>query len=168
MAKIIKYEDKEIDGKQVRVIRQGLRGRLATKAKVLNIAGPAIIKACSHLFNQGKKDDEKFDFKNIDFKNIDVEEVIVPAIESFVTSLESKRFISLIEELMIGVSVNEVDVSDPDKFDHVFDDCMGTMYKVCAFAMKVNFSDLMLGLGILNGLQEGEKELKKSNGSGRK
>lgn len=170
MAKELKFEDKEIDGKNVRVIRQGLRGRIKTKAIVIGIAGPAIARAAIPILNSGNKDGEKskdkFDIKNVDFQNMDFEKVLIPAIDGLAETLSEDKLLKLIDTLMVGVSVDQVDVSDPDKFDIVFDDCMGTMYKVCAFAMKVNFQDLMKDLSTLIGSQSQEKESTEPASSG--
>ena len=158
MAKNFTYEDKVIDGKNVKVVRQGLRSRIKTKAVVLSIAGPAIAKACMPILDNLKGDGDKPDLKNINIGDIDLTNILVPAVEGLSESISDDKLLKLIDTLMSGVYVDDIDVSDPDKFEAVFETCMGTMYKVCAFAAKVNFSDLMSDLSTLIGLQGGEKE----------
>lgn len=166
MAKEIVFKDEEIDGKNVRVIKQGLRARIKAKAVVLSIAGPAISRACLPLIEQAKVKGKKFDLKNLNLSTIDIGAILIPAFDGLADSLTEDKLLKLIDTLMKGVFVNDIDVSDNDKFDIVFDDCMGTMYKVCAFAMKVNFSDLMSDLSTLIGLPSGDKATEEPKDSG--
>jgi hypothetical protein len=160
----MKIENTVIDGKKICVQRQGLRRRIKAKAVLASIVGPAIAKALSPIMKKATSEGSSFDIKSLkDFNleslaTLDIGEQIIPALEGVVSTIDEDKLLKLIDTLMVGVSVNEADVSDHDKFDAVFDDCMGTMYKVCAFALRVNFSDLMSDLGTLIGLPDEEEE----------
>ena len=158
------FKDKEIDGKQVKVIKQGLRARIKAKALILSIAAPAIGRAAIPVLSG--VDGGIAGLKDVDLSSIDLESVLMPAIEGLASTLTGDKLMELIETCMVGVSVNDVDVSDGDKFDFVFDGCMGTMYKICAFSLKVNFSDLMSGLSTLVGNPQEDKVADEQKSSG--
>jgi hypothetical protein len=167
MAKEIKFEDVVVDGKNVRILRQGLRARIRAKAVIIGIAGPALARGLVPLLSQGSGEDGKFDLGNISLENSNFENILIPAIDGLSGALSEDKLLKLIDTLMVGVSVDEVDVSDPDKFDFVFDSCMGTMYKVCFASAKYNFADLISDLSTLVGSQKDEeKEQKEPNDSG--
>lgn len=159
-------QEKEIDGKNILVIKQGLRKRIKAKAVVASIIAPTLSRAVVPILKEGNAEGEAFDLKNINLATIDIEAVIVPAIAGLSESLTEDKLLTLIDTLMQGVFVNDVDVSDNEKFDFVFDDCMSTMYKVCWFALKVNFSDLMSDLSTLIGSPNKEKVAEEQKSSG--
>jgi len=167
MAKEIVFKDEEIDGKNVRVIKQGLRASIKAKAVILSIAGPAIARAAIPMINQSKSGSASVeDVKNLDASGFDLESILIPALDGLSSTITGDKLMKLIDTCMTGVFVNDVDVSDEDKFDFVFDGCMGTMYKVCAFSLKVNFSDLMSDLSTLIGLPKEGKAMEEPKDSG--
>jgi len=130
---MIQVKERSIHGKTVKVQQLPARKAILLKAKLVRIFGPSL----------GKLADG---FKGGSFLDADLD--ISGAAEKLFAALPEDKVLPLIDELLKGVFVDNLDVSSEDKFDHVFTEDQMLLYKTIGFVLEVNYKSFLEKSGI--------------------
>ncbi len=136
----MKIETKTIDEKNITIHKKSVREGLALKSRLLKILGGGLTKGATILFDAARNRDAESDSFSI--------EKLAPVIADIFERLETETVLSLIDELVKGVFVDGVDLSDEDKFEMVFEDNYPLLYKVLGAAIQVHFKGFFSSLNI--------------------
>lgn len=143
-----------------KTVRQGLR----LQAKIISILGKGAGKALAPLVSFAMntkgtgstsdvndiKDTLSESFKDFDFSKLS------ESLSDIIGSLDADTVDSLIDELVNGVFVDGLDLSDADKFELAFADKYDLLYKVLAKILIVQFKGFFSFLSTFNGSQKEE------------
>lgn len=159
-----KHETREIDGLRFTVQQLPARRGMKLLNHLIRIAGPGLAKAAGALKGG---DLAKLDLANIDFG------ALGEALKSIFDGLPDVEFDYVLDEMLAVTLLNEAPLKPV--FDAALQGRIGTVYKLLAFALEVNFRDFFGGLSgltagplakLLKSSSEGSNTSKQSGPSG--
>lgn len=136
---MIKTESKNIDGHEVKSTQLPAMRSLKLKARLGRVAGPAVKELGAVAGDLADwKDDDDVDF-----------EKLAPALMALAANLDDATVDELFPQILASTTIvkdnRQIELDSSENINNAFTGNLNLMFKVVAFALKVNFSDFLLG-----------------------